>query len=984
MYGSDGNLITTPRFILVVDSRVVHDEDFPLSEEEQTILDNIILSETKRQANETEREQTHEEMKEAIERATDLSDTIEQKLETGDYDGKDGITPHIGSNGNWWIGTTDTGVLAGTPSGGTIDLPLSKGTGKDSIQQTSSAATEEKAVALGVNTQAQKRASLSGGVGTIANTEAQTVLGRYNNLNPNALLIVGNGTSRSAPSNALEVLADGKLNFDKSEFSKVATGDVESILTVENSAQVRKITMSFGFEPNIVFVRCKDLPNGFSTVWVNGVASDGTKIALGERNSLTFTFRADMGVVFTFVAIAKDSKQVISGGTSGGTTPEEPEGGGGEGDSDTIMFYLNWQEKSCPKDSTWQSITDDKIIDTVRYYWEGNLLYDDYYADYVMDESGDYIHPDTFVTNGMYYGAGYDYKPYILTITNVNTNKTDSFTIDSPIDMTLQTWADSIGLSYEGDPEYDSVTLQGYGTLYGSHFNPISWYDFQYSVVASYIPQFYCGDLSAVTVLSFTDNGKTFTQFLTKPTTCGEWVREKYPNYVILTEKPLYVIGKGHIRETEIDDELFETFYRYKNANDKFGKTEYPVSYSYRFTTNDVSFILVKTDGTETVFTTGNIYTGGSTPWTWEEFLDFNSMEYTDTGDGVTISGYGFLNVDIDSVIEPKKYICTDYSWGGSFMIYIDGELFQVGTGENISTRWADILPPWKYKVVDLSYLDGTKPSSGYGISMVDVLTVLCDEEGNFVDAYDSPQFERVYTSKVMFSIKNKYYLCVPKPTWRQFATLSNYFEENDDGYIVHVDLRSNVYNSRTGKLVIGNEVIEAGGTYDFDDFMRDVHFTIDGSPYTVSAYDGLIHFGTWLVGNNDLPYEVEEGFGYIKHKTTEKYLYDSYGNKVDAGREIIYGSAYYCLTNAITTVDFTIIYYVDGVPYVISDTVAEGTKWAEWVEGYQNGILLPIYGNYVSVDGGSSYVSYNDVPVNAYKDDIGALTYGTVESDLV
>ena len=27
-------------------------------------------------------------------------------------DGLNGITPHIGENGNWWIGTTDTGVHA--------------------------------------------------------------------------------------------------------------------------------------------------------------------------------------------------------------------------------------------------------------------------------------------------------------------------------------------------------------------------------------------------------------------------------------------------------------------------------------------------------------------------------------------------------------------------------------------------------------------------------------------------------------------------------------------------------------------------------------------------------------------------------------------------------------------------------------------------------------------------------------------------------
>ena len=29
-----------------------------------------------------------------------------------DRKGDDGISPHIGNNGNWWIGTTDTGIKA--------------------------------------------------------------------------------------------------------------------------------------------------------------------------------------------------------------------------------------------------------------------------------------------------------------------------------------------------------------------------------------------------------------------------------------------------------------------------------------------------------------------------------------------------------------------------------------------------------------------------------------------------------------------------------------------------------------------------------------------------------------------------------------------------------------------------------------------------------------------------------------------------------
>lgn len=33
-------------------------------------------------------------------------------IEVHNADGLNGITPHIGENGNWWIGTTDTGVHA--------------------------------------------------------------------------------------------------------------------------------------------------------------------------------------------------------------------------------------------------------------------------------------------------------------------------------------------------------------------------------------------------------------------------------------------------------------------------------------------------------------------------------------------------------------------------------------------------------------------------------------------------------------------------------------------------------------------------------------------------------------------------------------------------------------------------------------------------------------------------------------------------------
>lgn len=60
LFGTDGQIITSPRFIMVVDERVVHDEDFPLSEGERTIIDGIVADEVKREVAEVERESAEE------------------------------------------------------------------------------------------------------------------------------------------------------------------------------------------------------------------------------------------------------------------------------------------------------------------------------------------------------------------------------------------------------------------------------------------------------------------------------------------------------------------------------------------------------------------------------------------------------------------------------------------------------------------------------------------------------------------------------------------------------------------------------------------------------------------------------------------------------------------------------------------------------------------------------------------------------------
>ena len=71
------------------------------------------------------------------------------------------------------------------------------------------------AKAQGYQTKAIARASFAGGTGTIASADSQTALGKYNNINNNALFIVGNGTDDNHRANAFTVNNDGTVYLAK-------------------------------------------------------------------------------------------------------------------------------------------------------------------------------------------------------------------------------------------------------------------------------------------------------------------------------------------------------------------------------------------------------------------------------------------------------------------------------------------------------------------------------------------------------------------------------------------------------------------------------------------------------------------------------------------------------------------------------------------------------------------------------------------------
>jgi hypothetical protein len=55
---------------------------------------------------------------------------------------------------------------------------------------------------------------LIAGMGNVASTWNQTVLGQFNEKDDNALFIIGNGSSTDARKNAIKVLKDGKININ--------------------------------------------------------------------------------------------------------------------------------------------------------------------------------------------------------------------------------------------------------------------------------------------------------------------------------------------------------------------------------------------------------------------------------------------------------------------------------------------------------------------------------------------------------------------------------------------------------------------------------------------------------------------------------------------------------------------------------------------------------------------------------------------------
>ena len=108
LYGPNGRLVTSPRFIMVVDERVIYGEEIPSSSSETTTLDDVLASEAQRKDAEAKRQEScatavadaniaienantaAEIANNAAENANAVAELVAEQLESGMLNGADG------------------------------------------------------------------------------------------------------------------------------------------------------------------------------------------------------------------------------------------------------------------------------------------------------------------------------------------------------------------------------------------------------------------------------------------------------------------------------------------------------------------------------------------------------------------------------------------------------------------------------------------------------------------------------------------------------------------------------------------------------------------------------------------------------------------------------------------------------------------------------------------------------------------------------
>ena len=365
-----------------------------------------------------------------------------------------------------------------------IALPLKKGAGEDSVEQIGCEAREENSVALGK--------------GTIASARGQFVAGRYNKENPNALLIVGNGTSEDNPSNAFEVLMDGTLLGDK--VVKIATGtfepfnfaratgeqmeyyyqtqwnpDIFSATTGDKIELTAKATLVFDFKPKIIFFGSKisgqyvwgddgfyatekifieaktaENPDGtYSLEIYRGGVFVGGDASTTPPTILDREFVYDKKKTYPYIYVDKSFVAIGRGGSSGDSS------GDSGGDTSLVTFYIDGQEFTVAQGTTWVDWCKDKMD---YIYPSGGYIkrFEDDAP--LLDPQGNEVREEDIIISGEY-GFGNTMVEFEI---QDNSGGTTYYTVDAG--TTWGEWAETTNGEYRRDeqgPDYAWIMHEG-------------------------------------------------------------------------------------------------------------------------------------------------------------------------------------------------------------------------------------------------------------------------------------------------------------------------------------------------------------------------------------------------------------------------------------------------------------------------------------------------------------------------------------------
>ena len=314
LYGPTGRLITTPRFIMVVDERVIYDDDIIFSDSEKTTIDAMLLSETERVANEKDREQAEAERQRAYDEARELIDKLEEQAPIKHGAGENSFIGNDTDN-NQAIGLNSEAYGSYSHAVGEASHAEGIGTGSmpefadknDALKKWNTAKFH---AAVGYNSRVQGKDCIALGTTAFAQGLESAAVGNRAVAFGNGNIAKGNNSFACGSKNVVEGLDAGCI------------GQGNTVNTANAFALGAENTVSGS---GSAAIGCNNVTHNTSSYALgdNNVAKGVGSVAVGQRNQTeqgnSFAFGRDNTVTgFSGVAVGRNNTVAHQGGQAFG------------------------------------------------------------------------------------------------------------------------------------------------------------------------------------------------------------------------------------------------------------------------------------------------------------------------------------------------------------------------------------------------------------------------------------------------------------------------------------------------------------------------------------------------------------------------------------------------------------------------------------------------------------------------------------------